>query len=272
MAGRCPFRFGRRRARANHRRVDSAHLSPPLTQEQSGLLAELGRPVVSRLENDRRTSTPASRSRAASAANKSAEYHSSPWPRPSSAVRVRASAAPSSSGGTSPPSAMTPLTGRGRRAGGAKGHGDALGESREDQGVRDAPLLRDLVDDGGDERSVVGDGQLAILSRHPARHDVARTPTIEPVQALHRDEEPALRAGNRAEPLQLGFRGLRVSVEADEQRRRVCSVGRLDEIAAVRRGGNRPLDHQITGRFVASACVARSEMSGRSVRRPGAPG
>src|SRR5439155_8153464 len=58
------------------------------------------------------TATPAAWRRCTSDASFSAVYHSSRNPRPISTVGMRASVGVSSSGGTSPPQAITPLTGR----------------------------------------------------------------------------------------------------------------------------------------------------------------
>ena len=102
-------------------------------------------------------------------------YHSSRSPRQTSADRTRASAAASISGGMSPPTAMTPSTAAAMPRSRAKRHRHALREPGEHQ-TRGAPghSRDDLVHDAGDVGEVVGDRQLAILPRHPARDDLVR--------------------------------------------------------------------------------------------------
>ena len=145
-------------------------------------------------------------------------YHSSLVPRQTSAVRTRASAAASISGGTSPPTAMTPSTRRGGRGRGAERHRDALRERRRTPAARRARISRDRgVDHAVDVGEVVGDRQLAILPRHPARDHLVGAALVEAVQPLNRHQQPAVGAWNRAHPFELRFGAFAVAVEADEQ-------------------------------------------------------
>src|ERR1051325_1858310 len=84
------------------------------------------------------------------------------------------------------------------------------------------------IDDAAYVFNVVGNGVLAVLPRHPARHDGLIRSRVEAIQSLHGDERPV-----QLELFQLRemlLRVLSIAVEADEQ-----SLTRptLHEIAAV---------------------------------------
>jgi len=87
-----------------------------------------------------------------------------------------------------------------------------------------------------------GDGQLAILSRHPAGHHVIGPWLIEPMQALNRHQAPALRTRNGAQAIELHFGAFGVSVKPHQHRRRL-QIRRPNEIAAMRRRFHATLDH-----------------------------
>ena len=101
-----------------------------------------------------------------------------------------------------------------RVRGGPRGHRRALREADEHEpleGVRRG----DRGDDGVHVGDVVGDGQLAILVRHPVRDDLLRGAVVEAVQPLHRHEEPGLGARQRRELVEQVLGALPVAVEAD---------------------------------------------------------
>ncbi len=77
-----------------------------------------------------------------------------------------------------------------------RGHRRALREAQEHQPL-ERMRGRDRLDDRVHVGEVVGDRQLAILARHPVRHDLAGGADVETVQALHRHEQPGVRAGQR---------------------------------------------------------------------------
>ena len=72
-----------------------------------------------------------------------------------------------------------------RRRCGAEGHRNALRESGKHDMRAGRPFLGDRIDDGGNVTVIVGDRELAILSRHPARHHLVASAAVEPVQALN---------------------------------------------------------------------------------------
>ena len=62
---------------------------------------------------------------------------------------------------------------------------DSLRKTCEYQRTTARPLSRNSLDDRRHIGDVVGDHQLAILSRHPARDDVLRSSAVEAMKRLH---------------------------------------------------------------------------------------
>ena len=98
-----------------------------------------------------------------------------------------------------------------RRGRGSERHRDALREAGQHQPRRARVLALHRVDHRRDVGQIVGDRELAILPRHPARDHFVRAALVEAVEPLNRDEQPAVRAGNATHPLELRRRRLRRS-------------------------------------------------------------
>ena len=193
-------------------------------------------------------------------------YHSSPVPRQTSAFCARASDAASISGGTSPPTAMTPST---RRAVAAAARNAIATPCENPANTSRAAraISRDLVEHAFDVGEVVGDRQIAILPRHPARDDLVGAPLVEAVQSLNRHQPPAIGAGIGACVRSAPPR-LRRSHGTDEQTAGAGVEGGGRQIAPVRGGRDVAFDYQMTFTTPEPRISASRVMSGsRSARR-----
>lgn len=119
---------------------------------------------------------------------------------------------------------------------GAKCGRDSLRETCENSCRQRRPLRRDGFEAGLYVRNVIGDGQLAVLTRHPTGHNPVRAPLVEAVKPLNRHDEPAFASRNSAQAIELCFGIFSVPVKAHQKRRRTGGPRRIDEIAAVGRG------------------------------------
>ena len=110
--------------------------------------------------------------------------------------------------------------------GGAVGHRRPLREAFDDDRLR----RRQRRHNRADILDVVGEGELAVLPRHPARRRLRRTPEVEAIQRLYGDDRPVVDAGDRLEVRHVPLRRLCVAMEPEQQplRRAVA-----DEVAAV---------------------------------------
>src|SRR2546428_5801695 len=131
-----------------------------------------------------------------------------------------------------------------RRGGRAKHHRDALRESS----VAERVTRRPLTARGGDDRchigEVVGNRQLAILTRHPPSDNVVGPPLVKPIQPLDGHDQPSIGAGNRAQAVGVLFRRFRVTVKPDQHRRGTRIGRRHDDVPSMRGRAYRPLFHQ----------------------------
>jgi hypothetical protein len=124
---------------------------------------------------------------------------------------------------------------------GPEGHRDALREPEEhERSVRrqrghllaaHVPHhLSQIID-------VVRDHQLAVLARHPARDDIAAA-RVEAMEALHRDDQPAIEARDAREVRREALGRLPVPVAANEQAEG-RTLGCAHDVAAVSGGRDR---------------------------------
>src|SRR5580658_5355050 len=137
----------------------------------------------------------------------------------------------------------------------AKGHGNSLREAGEHDCRQSRPFGRYGVDAARNVRRVVGDRRFTILPCHPAGDHPIRAPLVKPVQRLDGYGEPSRAVRNGAQPFELRFRVLRISVETDQDRRRPWSRGRNCQIAAVDGGCDASFGH--TAMLPASAEKSR---------------
>ena len=128
--------------------------------------------------------------------------------------------------------------------GGAIGHRHALRETDEHQRPARAVVAFDRADRRPHVRGVVGNLQLAILTRHPAADDLLMVAGVETMQRLHADEAPVVvrdrvrRIGpaDGAEIRQHLLGVFAKSVEADQHRREARCVATVHQISPVRTG------------------------------------
>jgi hypothetical protein len=121
-----------------------------------------------------------------------------------------------------------------------------LRKTGKHQRAADIPFSRDSLDDRGHVGDVIGHHQLAILPRHPTRHDILRSPAIEAMKRLNRDDHPSLGAWYGLQTFELNAGVFRIPVEADKNggvmRGAIC--WRPDEVPAMRGDRDRPFfDH-----------------------------
>jgi hypothetical protein len=155
--------------------------------------------------------------------------------------------------------------GRGR---GTKTHRDSLRERGQHQPCRLAShFARRGVNHAFHVGEVVGDRQLAILTRHPAGNHLVGTPLIEAVETLNRHQRPTIRAWNRAQAFELRFGALGIAMETDEQTSRRGRRSREQQIPSVGGGRDVPFDHQMTFTTPEPRMSASRVMSGRSMVR-----
>ena len=122
---------------------------------------------------------------------------------------------------------------------GPVGHRDSLREAAVDEAVGRVAGAPNGAHDVADVGDVVGDGQLTILTGHPATDNVPAAIAVVPMERLHGHPHPPLAAGDAVELGQVALGVLAVAVEADQQRRRSRRVSRGDEVAAMGRHSDR---------------------------------
>jgi hypothetical protein len=112
-----------------------------------------------------------------------------------------------------------------------------LGEADVDQRTRHAEFLRDPGQHGAHVFHVVGNGVLAILLGHPARHDGAAA-CVKAVEPLDADQSERAIPRDVTQHVHVDRRVFLVAMKADE--RATARFGNIDEVAAMgaRSGGS----------------------------------
>ena len=124
-----------------------------------------------------------------------------------------------------------------------EGHGDALRESAEDQSL-DRTTRGNLRHRLVHIRDVVGDQEVAILTRHPAGDGDLGAATVETVKGLDRCRRPRAGDGQGAQLPQHLVGVLSIAVKADHEMER-RSRAFLDHDPAVRARGDVNLSHRV---------------------------
>lgn len=119
-----------------------------------------------------------------------------------------------------------------------------------------------FIDTRRNPREIIGNRSLAVLPRHPVRHDPIGPPLIEPVQRLNRNLQPTLTAPDRTQPFHHRLGVFTVPMESNQNPSRL-RLRRIHQVSSMNPRRQNPLYHGSILRIERNRSLNADVQSGR---------